>query len=209
MSPALLSSFYVLGRLCAYTPCPNSAVAAAIVQLYYLRTRASGSANFIYDLWVPVLCTQVVIALSIISACFPFLKSLIDALETGMVRIETRPANGAQHFGSSGGKQYSGSGGGYYRAQGSQFRQQPSTAGSPSSVPRNHSASPMNHSDVLRMDSLNLHGVGNVHQGNQLHGVATMASKADNDVDSQSSQAHILKKVEWSLTEENTGLPRA
>lgn len=40
---------------------------------------------------------------------------------------------------------------------------------------------------------------------NQLQNTATKGSKGDDDLDSQSSQTHIIRKVEWTLTEENAG----
>ena len=128
-----------------------------------------------------------------------------------MVRIETRPANLTSKFGSSGGIQYGSGGGGgggggeYYKAQGSQFKQKPSTGASRNLGPSTLDSSHVNHSDVLRMDDLHSGG-GNINQGNQLHSVATKASKKSDDIDSLSSQTHIIRKVEWSLTEEHTGL---
>ena len=120
-----------------------------------------------------------------------------------MVRIETRPAqtHGTQHYGSSGGKQHYGSGD-YIKADaGSKFRAQPSTGNMTPSRHGHKGGVQVSHSDVLRMNNLNENGGGK----NGLHNVASKASKGDDDVDSQSSQTHIIRKVEWSLTEENTG----
>ncbi|KAI4150566.1 MAG: hypothetical protein L6R39_002249 [Caloplaca ligustica] len=126
----------------------SNVVAAAIVQLHYLQAKISGSTDIICDLWVAVLYTQIVIAFGIITACYPFLKSLMDALETGLVRVDTRPPNGDHITGSSTGKQYSASGGGYYRAQGSQFKQHLSSGGTSTAVQRDVDSSLVNHWDV-------------------------------------------------------------
>lgn len=166
---------------CADVLLCRSVIAATIVQLYYLPRFSSADPT--YNLWIPVLCAQVVVSFSIISACVPFLKFLIDALETGLVRADGRRAGATNKFSSSGD-------GAYHKAKGSNFKSPPFSSDS-SKPPR------INQTSVLRMNSLN--GVQNV---------VTNGSRSDDDLDSQSSQTHIMRRVEWTLTEETAGPPR-
>ena len=174
-----------------------------IVQLYYLRSKTATSKDLAYDLWIPVLCAQAVIAFSIITACFPFLKFLIDALETGLVRAADGRERRTQKYGSS-----SGEGGAYYKAQGSRFKQGPLSGGSSGALDASKKSSRVQHSDVLRMNSLDKgRSGGGASKGptNQMQTTATKGSRTSDDVESQSSQTHIIRKVEWTLTEENSG----
>ena len=149
-----------------------------------------------------MLCAQVIVCFSLISACVPYLKFLIDALETGMVRADSRPVGGTtRSYGSS-------SGGGYYKGKGSTFKQKQSSLGVKSPMGtdgNNNTTTTNNNNNSLRMN--NLHGNRHSAQsGNQLQNVATKASKTDDDVDSQSSQTHIIKKIEWTLTDNHAGV---
>lgn len=124
-----------------------------------------------------------------------------------MVRADAR-IGGTQKLGSSG------EGGPYFKAQGSRFRQGPSFGGAGVATP-SKKTSQVQHSDVLRMHSLHggmggLHGAAGGNQGshNQLQNTATKGSRGEDDMDSQSSQTHIIKKVEWTLTEGNADTSR-
>ncbi|KAL6722353.1 hypothetical protein ACLMJK_001460 [Lecanora helva] len=183
-------------------------VAAVVVQIYYLQTKTGKSNDLTYDLWIPVLCAQVVAAFSIITACFPFLKFLVDALETGLVRAADGRKARTQKYGSSSDN----AGGAYIKAQDSRFRQGPSYGvASSGDLTASKLPSRVHHSDVLRMDNLNKNGAtaGGRREGNPDHmqTTAMKGSRTSDDVDSQSSQTHIIKKVEWTLTEENSGVP--
>ena len=138
-----------------------------------------------------MLCGQAVICFSIISACVPYLKFLIDALETGMVRADARPAGGTKTYGSS-------IGGEYYKSKGLHSNQR-SLSGVKSPLGANGRA------NALSMNSLNNERYAG-RAGNQVQNVASKASRTDDDVDSQSSQTHIIKKVEWTLTDNHTGM---
>lgn len=189
----------------------SSVIAAVIVQLYFLHSNTVGSKDLSYNLWIPVLCAQAVVSFSIISACFPFLKFLVDALETGLVRAADGRDRRTQKYGSS-----TGEGGAYYKARGSQYKTGPSYGhGSRAFGSSKDASMRVQHSDVLRMNNLDKRGSnpgtgigGNRGPINQLQTTATKGSRTDDDVDSQSSQTHIIRKVEWTLTEENAGVSR-
>ena len=114
----------------------------------------------------------------------------LDALETGLVRADGRRAGATNKLSSTGE-------GAYYRAQGSNFRSPPFSG---SSKPGH-----VNQTSVLRMESLNGEPAP---QGNRLQNVATKGSRTEDDLDSQSSQTHIMRRVEWTLTEETNGVSR-
>ncbi|KAL8704961.1 MAG: hypothetical protein Q9201_001907 [Fulgogasparrea decipioides] len=87
-----------------------SAILAQILQLAYLHTSIprTQTPDLLYDLWAPILLGQTVLSFSLLSSCFPFIKFLIDALETGMIRADVnRSADG------------------YSKAKGSQFQKGP------------------------------------------------------------------------------------
>ncbi|KAI4137639.1 MAG: hypothetical protein L6R39_007174 [Caloplaca ligustica] len=66
-----------------------SAITAQILKLTFLHTSIARSQapDLIYDLWVSVLLGQTML-FSLITSCFPFLKHLIVALETGMIHAD-------------------------------------------------------------------------------------------------------------------------
>ena len=79
-------------------------------QLVY-QNRVLGTAHITFMLWPVVLCNQANQNLSIITACVPYLKPLIDSLESGMIRtddLRRRDITGAYAYGQS--KSRSGSG---------------------------------------------------------------------------------------------------
>ncbi|KIL85461.1 hypothetical protein FAVG1_11419 [Fusarium avenaceum] len=55
-----------------------------ISHIYYLR-RATELGNPIFDMWIPAVVVQIIQCLSILVTCVPFLKPLMDSLETGQM----------------------------------------------------------------------------------------------------------------------------
>ena len=180
--------------------------------------KSPGSVDLFYDLWIPTLVGQIVLTTSIIASCFPFLKFLIDSLETGMVRADGLNTTHKQlRLGPSHG---GGSSNGYFRAQGSQFKKGPENTAT--ELDEHKVASPTSprwggrsksHGDknTFRMQSLDGNGgavtskrgneTGGGYQQRNDGNFESMAYRGD-DGESQSSQTHIMRKVEWSLTEE-------
>ncbi|KAL8860940.1 MAG: hypothetical protein Q9178_002695 [Gyalolechia marmorata] len=189
-----------------------SAIIAQIIQLAYLHTDNLHAQNseLLYDLWVPVLLGQIVLFFSLLSSCFPFLKFLIDALETGMIRADGLNLINAQLRLPSANR----SADGYSRAKGSQFQKgpfssnnnnnnegkktAPSVTLSPWAVRRTDmtKAVPEN----IEMDRIDRSS----HWMPNRHCEITAGKKSEDD--SQSSQTHIMRKVEWSVTEEKSGV---
>ncbi|KAL9610306.1 MAG: hypothetical protein Q9204_009089, partial [Flavoplaca sp. TL-2023a] len=97
-----------------------SAIIAQIIQITYLYTSIPQTQNgdLLYNLWVPILLGQTVLFFSLISSCFPFLKFLVDALETGMIRADGLNITHAQLRLPSANR----SADGYWKAKGSQFQ---------------------------------------------------------------------------------------
>ncbi|KAI1173357.1 hypothetical protein F4777DRAFT_558196 [Nemania sp. FL0916] len=67
-------------------------VVAAILQLYEFYN-ATPSDNVTSALYLPVALKQAVLALSITTACIPYLKPFMNSLEAGVVRIENVPGS--------------------------------------------------------------------------------------------------------------------
>ncbi|KAL8707084.1 MAG: hypothetical protein Q9220_007824 [cf. Caloplaca sp. 1 TL-2023] len=184
-----------------------SAIVAQVLQLAYLHTKIPSTQNPdpIYDLWIPILLGQLVLFFSVISACFPFLKFLVDALETGMVRADALNITHAQlRLGSS----VNHSADGYSKAKGSQFQKGPfgssNEAGTPAStgVPRNGRKKDLSKTapENIEMGPIERGGHWKPSRQNEITG----GRKSDED--SQGSQTHIMRKVEWSVTEEKSGV---
>ncbi|KAI4192075.1 MAG: hypothetical protein LQ346_004503 [Caloplaca aetnensis] len=183
-----------------------SAIVAQILQLAYLHTNiaATQTPDLIYDLWVPILLGQTVLSFSLISSCFPLLKFLIDALETGMIRADGQNITHAQLRLPSVNR----SADGYSRARGSQFQKAPFSSNSEAGTTapaasrwggRKKDASKTAPKDI-EMDWIerSSHGLPN------RHFEITAGKKSDDN--SQNSQTHIMRKVEWSVTEEKSGV---
>ncbi|KAL8648732.1 MAG: hypothetical protein Q9210_004813 [Variospora velana] len=180
-----------------------SAIIAQILQLAYLHNIArTQPPDLIYHLWVPILLGQTVLFFSLISSCFPFLKFLIDALETGMIRadgvnlINTQLRNPSVNRSADN----------YSKAKGSHFQKGPfsfnSDAGTtaPSASPwggRQRDTS-KTAPENIEMDRVDRQWLPNRH-------IRSTADKKS-DVGSQSSQTHIMRTVEWSVTEEKSGV---
>ena len=193
---------------------------AQILQIYYLqlinKQSPPSSIDLIYDLWLPTLLGQLVLTTSIIASCFPSLKYLIDALETGMVRADGVNTTHTQLRldASKGG----GSSNGYFRAQGSQFRRGPENTaagldGSNSMSARSSRwggrSKSQGEKNVFRMQSLEGRGgaaakggADGSRQYQQRDGQFESTAFRGDDDESQGSQTRIVRKVEWSLTEE-------
>lgn len=62
-------------------------IGAVTCELVY-RNRAAGSQDRTFTQWPVVICSQFVQALSIITACIPYLKPFFVSLETGMIRTD-------------------------------------------------------------------------------------------------------------------------
>ena len=159
---------------------------ATAIQIYYTHSRTSGSKNLTFDLWQVVLWTEIVQALSLITACIPYLKPFLEALETGMIRadggVTTRKGLGD-----------------YSSSQGSRGYQKHSSS---DNGKKRRSREPQSQND----DSIAL---GSFHPGDMRTQTATISAKGrglEPDADSQSSQSKIIKKqIDWTLTDE----PRA
>ena len=62
-------------------------IGAIICELVF-RNRIAGSEDHTFAAWPVVICSQFVQALSIITACIPYLKPFFASLETGMIRAD-------------------------------------------------------------------------------------------------------------------------
>ncbi|KAI4275922.1 MAG: hypothetical protein LQ337_002837 [Flavoplaca oasis] len=184
----------------------STAIIAQILQIAYLQTSIPRTANtdLLYDLWVPILLGQTVLFFSLLSSCFPFLKFLIDALETGMIRADGLNITNAQLRLPSANR----SADGYWKAKGSQFQPGPFSSNNearktaPSVGPwsgRRTDTSKATPQDI-EMDRIDR----GTHWLPNRHCEITGGKKSEDD--SQSSQTHIMRKVEWSVTEEKSGM---
>lgn len=66
--------------------CSRVLVAGTIAAQLVLFRAAYPSANVTSDLWLPQLFNQVVACVSAVTACLPYLKPLMESLETGLAR---------------------------------------------------------------------------------------------------------------------------
>ncbi|KAL8837530.1 MAG: hypothetical protein Q9170_002489 [Blastenia crenularia] len=181
-----------------------SAIIAQILQLAYLHTGIARSPppDLIYDLWVPTLLGQTVLSFSLISACFPFLKFLIDALETGMIRADGLNITHAQLRLPSVNR----SADGYSKAKGSQFQKGPFSSNSEAGMTA-PAAGPWGSRkrDTSKTAPENIE-MDWIERGSHWlpNRQSEITAGKKSDVDSQSSQTHIMRKVEWSVTEEKS-----
>ncbi|KAI4270524.1 MAG: hypothetical protein L6R38_007107 [Xanthoria sp. 2 TBL-2021] len=162
--------------------------------------------DLLYDLWVPILLGQTVLFFSLISSCFPFLKFLIDALETGMIRADGLNITHAQLRLPSATR----SADGYSKARGSQFQKGPFSFSSNNEAGKTAlSASPwsgrMRDTSKAAPENIEMDRIDRgSHWLPNRHCEITAGKKSEDD--SQSSQTHIMRKVEWSVTEEKSGV---
>ena len=68
---------------------------AAITCELVFRNRIAGSEDRTFAAWPVVVCSQFVQALSIITACIPYLKPFFVSLESGMIRADDSRRLGA------------------------------------------------------------------------------------------------------------------
>ncbi|KAI2462938.1 hypothetical protein F4781DRAFT_418334 [Annulohypoxylon bovei var. microspora] len=62
-------------------------IAAAIAQLV-ISWNAYPDPNVTQSMWLPILLNQVVLCVSIVTACLPYLKPFMQSLQSGIVRVE-------------------------------------------------------------------------------------------------------------------------
>lgn len=72
---------------------PHRVVAAIVAQTIFMN-KASDTRDPTFDFLPTVLCTQIVDALSIVTACIPYLKPLYLSIESGMLRSDDLLRNG-------------------------------------------------------------------------------------------------------------------
>ncbi|KAL8906013.1 MAG: hypothetical protein Q9207_002298 [Kuettlingeria erythrocarpa] len=175
-------------------------IAITVLQIYYLRAQAAFSKDPTYDLWIVSLLGVVVCSASLITACIPYLKPFLEALETGMIRadrgaVSRLPTSGYTGRGyikygdsskrkndSSSNDTHSGSGG------------MPLRSLEPSSGQEQH----------IEDGTLGRQTATVVAQGRHAGG-----APGDSDNESQDSQSKIITKtVGWSVTDEpQLGVP--
>jgi len=164
-------------------------VAVTVVQIYYLQsgfTSARANDDPTFDFWKLILMSEVVITLSLVTACIPYLKPFLEALETGMIRAD-------------GGAVSRGRGFGYGHSQNSLKKY-----GNSSRISNKPSRSQLS---GLRMETLPYAGEKNSDSSRQTATVSAKGHGNDSDNESQSSQSKIIRKtVGWSVTEEPTDI---
>ncbi|KAI1409820.1 hypothetical protein F5Y13DRAFT_181693 [Hypoxylon sp. FL1857] len=67
-------------------------IATAAVQLAIFYS-AFPDPDVTQSMWLPVILNQVVICVSILTACLPYLKPFMESLESGIVRVENIPGS--------------------------------------------------------------------------------------------------------------------
>lgn len=156
----------------------RSVIAATIVQICFLQSKAASSQDLTFDLWTVVLVTEVVQSLSIIAACIPYLKPFMGALETGMIRANGGGVSRVNGFGYG------------IRSTNNQYQKYGNSKGS-----SKHGQSQT--SDV-RMDNLGFAKLEDVIVSRQTAAVSAKGQSPDSDNDSQTSQSKIIRKtVGW------------
>lgn len=164
----------------------HSVIAVTIVQIYYLQTQAAGSQDPTFDLWTVVLLGEVVLALSLITACIPYLKPFLEALETGMIRADGGAVASTPRF--------------PYRWPFTSGYTKHSDSSKQSSKPSRTQGG------GISMNNLEDSREKHVEDGNLGRPTAAVLAKgrgADSDNDSQTSQSKIIRKtVGGSVTDE-------
>ncbi|KAI1907712.1 hypothetical protein LOZ53_003376 [Ophidiomyces ophidiicola] len=86
--------------------CRLFVVVAVALQLYFLN-QVQNTKNATFDYWRMSICTQIVQALAVVTACIPFLKPFLDSLESGLLRADDqyrRSTKGSYRYNLSGSK---------------------------------------------------------------------------------------------------------
>ena len=73
-----------------------SSVIGAIVGQIVFSNRAVSTNDQSFDLWPAVLCTQIVQALSITTACIMYLRPFLESLESGLIRSDDLRRSGME-----------------------------------------------------------------------------------------------------------------
>ncbi|KAL8952513.1 MAG: hypothetical protein Q9222_001581 [Ikaeria aurantiellina] len=174
-------------------------VVVTVVQIYYLFSRTVGTEDLMFDLWLVALLGEVVIALSIITACIPYLKPFMEALETGMIAAGGGVVTSSQ--------QQSPSAYGYYKhGSSSDYRKY-------GNVSKKGSRAQLDGDPGVRMDNFGYAATAagterDYDRRDQQTAHTIIESKGhrggrDSDTESQGSQSRIIRKtVGWSVTEE-------
>lgn len=64
----------------------SSVIGAAAAQLAVLWN-AYMKPDITKSLWLPTVCNQIVVFLSVLTACLPYLRPLMESLESGIVHV--------------------------------------------------------------------------------------------------------------------------
>lgn len=64
----------------------HSVIGAAAAQLV-IFWNAYVKPDITESLWLPTVCNQIVVFLSVLTACLPYLRPLMESLESGIVRV--------------------------------------------------------------------------------------------------------------------------
>ncbi|KAL9129042.1 MAG: hypothetical protein Q9217_002412 [Psora testacea] len=162
-----------------------SVIAATIAQLYKLRHHVLGSTDLTFDLWQVVLCTEIVQALSIITACIPYLKPFLEALDTGMIRVDAMPRSKIYGLSS------------YTLTSHSENKKNPSSGNRSQFPPKPTKIQPLK---TLPAETVYAYGA-NVEGQSAV--VSSDGPQTDPDAESQSSQSRIIKKtIGWTVSDE-------
>jgi hypothetical protein len=79
-----------------------SVAAAATAEMVFLQ-RTKDSSDLSYKGWQVALCTQLMLCLSISTACIPYLRPFLDSLESGLLRsddLRRRGMEGSYGYGN-------------------------------------------------------------------------------------------------------------
>jgi hypothetical protein len=70
----------------------HSVAVAAVVQLA-LFWRVLSDPDITFSQWLPIVCNQLVLSLSFVTACLSYLKPFMESLESGVIRVENVPGS--------------------------------------------------------------------------------------------------------------------
>ena len=193
-------------------------IGGSAAQLFYLHHDFSHGSDFTLQVWRSVLCTEVVIFLSFFTACIPYLKPLIEAMESGMIRgddLRRRgqdheawsnvegTANGGSGNGSRWGKGIFSGGGGTSKSNGKVMSSKKGLRMDNLSSDSSRSMSMQTlgpHQGAKHLTNTTISGG---HLGHKSKSGRVTETGIDDDGDSQSSQSKIIKKtMTFNISEE-------
>ncbi|RSL51387.1 hypothetical protein CEP51_015218 [Fusarium floridanum] len=64
--------------------CRTLIIPPIICHMYYYKT-ATDSNNPMFDMWTPTIMTQIVLCMSVMATCVPYVKPVLDSLESGQM----------------------------------------------------------------------------------------------------------------------------